>query len=136
VAQKILADKGVAAGVVSMPCIEWFESQSYEYRDSVLPPSVSARVAVEAAVAQSSHKLVGDTGQIVSIEHVRAAAVVGVPDDLLGEEVGAVIALVPRSRGRRHGDPRLRQGPSGRLQVPAKDLVRRRAAQGSDGQDP
>jgi transketolase len=68
-AQKILADKGIASRVVSMPCVEWFESQPYEYRDSVLPPSLSARVAVEAGVAQSWHKLVGDTGQIVSIEH-------------------------------------------------------------------
>jgi transketolase len=73
-AQKILADKGVAARVVSMPCIEWFESQSCEYRNSVLPPSVSARVAVEAGIAQSWHKLVGDKGQIVSIEHYGESA--------------------------------------------------------------
>src|SRR6202012_1425987 len=47
-AQKLLAAKDIVARVVSMPCVEWFESQSDEYRDSVLPPSVSARVAVEA----------------------------------------------------------------------------------------
>lgn len=46
-AQKLLADKDIVARVVSMPCVEWFESQPEEYRDSVLPPSVSARVAVE-----------------------------------------------------------------------------------------
>jgi transketolase len=73
-AQKILADKGVTARVVSMPCVEWFESQSYEYRNSVLPPSVSARVAVEAGIAQSWHKLVGDRGQIVSIERYGESA--------------------------------------------------------------
>jgi transketolase len=73
-AQKVLADKGIAARVVSMPCLEWFESQPYDYRDSVLPPSVSARVAVEAGVAQCWHKLVGDTGQIVSIEHYGESA--------------------------------------------------------------
>jgi transketolase len=73
-AQKLLADKNIVARVVSMPCVEWFESQSYEYRDSVLPPSVSARVAVEAGVAQCWHKLVGDTGEIVSIEHYGASA--------------------------------------------------------------
>jgi transketolase len=73
-AQKLLADKDIVARVVSMPCVEWFESQSYEYRDSVLPPSVSARVAVEAGVAQSWHKLVGDTGEIVSIEHYGESA--------------------------------------------------------------
>lgn len=73
-AQKLLADKDIVARVVSMPCVEWFESQSDEYRDSVLPPSVSARVAVEAGIAQSWHKLVGDTGKIISIEHYGASA--------------------------------------------------------------
>jgi transketolase len=73
-AQKLLADKDIAARVVSMPCVEWFESQPQEYRDSVLPPSVSARVAVEAGVAQSWHKLVGDTGEIVSVEHYGESA--------------------------------------------------------------
>jgi transketolase len=73
-AQKLLADKDIVARVVSMPCVEWFESQSEEYRNSVLPPSVSARVAVEAGVAQSWHKLVGDTGEIVSIEHYGESA--------------------------------------------------------------
>jgi transketolase len=73
-AQKLLADKDIAARVVSMPCVEWFESQSDQYRDSVLPPSVSARVAVEAGVAQCWHKLVGDTGEIVSIEHYGESA--------------------------------------------------------------
>ncbi|HEY1441031.1 MAG TPA: transketolase C-terminal domain-containing protein, partial [Mycobacterium sp.] len=73
-AQKLLADSDIVARVVSMPCVEWFESQPEEYRDSVLPPSVSARVAVEAGVAQSWHKLVGDTGKIVSIEHYGESA--------------------------------------------------------------
>lgn len=67
-AQKLLADNDIIARVVSMPCVEWFESQPQDYRDAVLPPSVSARVAVEAGVAQCWHKLVGDTGKIVSIE--------------------------------------------------------------------
>ncbi|BBY00402.1 transketolase [Mycobacterium seoulense] len=73
-AQKLLADKDIVARVVSMPCVEWFESQPEDYRDSVLPPPVSARVAVEAGVAQSWHKLVGDTGRIVSIEHYGESA--------------------------------------------------------------
>jgi transketolase len=73
-AQKLLADKDIAARVISMPCVEWFESQSEEYRNSVLPPSVSARVAVEAGIAQSWHKLVGDTGEIVSLEHYGESA--------------------------------------------------------------
>jgi transketolase len=73
-AQKVLAAKNITARVVSMPCVEWFESQSDEYRNSVLPPSVSARVAVEAGIAQCWHKLVGDTGEIVSIEHYGESA--------------------------------------------------------------
>jgi transketolase len=73
-AAKLLADKDIIARVVSMPCVEWFESQPSDYRDSVLPPTVSARVAVEAGIAQCWHKLVGDTGKIVSIEHYGESA--------------------------------------------------------------
>ncbi|OBH18852.1 transketolase [Mycolicibacter sinensis] len=73
-AQKLLADKNINARVVSMTCLEWFESQPAEYRDAVLPPAVSARVAVEAGVAQCWHKVVGDTGEIVSIEHYGESA--------------------------------------------------------------
>ncbi len=73
-AQKALADKDIPTRVVSMPCVEWFESQPEDYRDSVLPPAVSARVAVEAGVAQSWHKLVGDCGEVISIEHYGESA--------------------------------------------------------------
>ncbi|KXN97356.1 transketolase [Mycobacterium tuberculosis] len=72
--QTLLADNDILARVVSMPCLEWFEAQPYEYRDAVLPPTVSARVAVEAGVAQCWHQLVGDTGEIVSIEHYGESA--------------------------------------------------------------
>jgi len=96
-ARKQLADKDIVAYVVSMPCVEWFESQPKEYRDQVLPPDVSARVAVEAGVAQSWHKLVGDTGEIVSIEHYGASA----DDKTLFREFGftpeAVVAAAERS---------------------------------------
>ena len=96
-AQKILAEKDITATVVSMPCVEWFESQPVEYRDRVLPPAVSARVAVEAAVAQSWYKLVGDTGEIVSIEHYGESA----DDKTLFREFGftpeAVVAAAERS---------------------------------------
>jgi transketolase len=73
-ARKQLADKGVNARVVSMPCVEWFEQQPDDYQNSVLPPAVSARVAVEAGVAQCWHRWVGDTGQIVSIERYGESA--------------------------------------------------------------
>jgi transketolase len=96
-AQKILADKGITATVVSMPCVEWFESQPVEYRDSVLPPAVSARVAVEAAVAQSWYKLVGDTGEIVSIEHYGESADAKTLFREFGFTPEAVVAAAERS---------------------------------------
>jgi transketolase len=96
-AKKILADKGIQASVVSMPCVEWFESQPVEYRDSVLPPTVSARVAVEAAVAQSWYKLVGDTGEIVSIEHYGESADAKTLFREFGFTPEAVVAAAERS---------------------------------------
>jgi len=69
-----LAAEGVAARVVSMPCKEWFDAQPGDYRDSVVPPHVRARVAVEAGVAQGWRDLVGDAGRIVALEHFGASA--------------------------------------------------------------
>ena len=57
-----------------MPCVEWFEEQDQAYRDSVLPPSVKARVAVEAGIGLTWHRYVGDAGRIVSLEHFGASA--------------------------------------------------------------
>ncbi|MFD9812340.1 transketolase [Streptomyces sp. NPDC059080] len=73
-AREQLQAAGVPARVVSMPCVEWFEEQDQEYRDSVLPPSVKARVAVEAGVGLTWHRYVGDAGRIVSLEHFGASA--------------------------------------------------------------
>jgi transketolase len=96
-AQKILAGKEITASVVSMPCVEWFESQPEEYRNQVLPPAVSARVAVEAAVAQSWYKLVGDTGEIVSIEHYGESADAKTLFREFGFTPEAVVAAAERS---------------------------------------
>jgi transketolase len=73
-ARERLAADGVHARVVSMPCVEWFEEQPADYREQVLPPSVTARVAVEAGLALTWHRFVGDRGKIVSIEHFGASA--------------------------------------------------------------
>ena len=58
---------GVAAQVVSLPCLEWFDQQPSDYRDSVLPPHVRSRVAVEAAVEGGWHRYVGDRGRVVAV---------------------------------------------------------------------
>ena len=95
-ARKLLADKDITAAVVSMPCVEWFEAQPQAYRDSVLPPKVTARVAVEAGIAQSWYKFVPG-GEIVSLEHYGASA----DDKTLFREFGftpeAVVAAAQRA---------------------------------------
>jgi transketolase len=73
-ARRTLAAKGVRARVVSMPCREWFDAQDQSYRDTVLPPTVKARVSVEAGVAQGWREVVGDAGRSVSLEHYGASA--------------------------------------------------------------
>jgi transketolase len=69
-----LAGEGIAARVVSMPCREWFDEQDEEYRNSVIPSDVKARVSVEAGVTGSWRDIVGDAGRIISINHYGASA--------------------------------------------------------------
>jgi transketolase len=73
-AREQLAADGIAARVVSLPSREWFDAQSPEYRESVLPAAVKARVSVEAGIAQGWRDLVGDAGRSVSLEHYGASA--------------------------------------------------------------
>ncbi|MGQ0777988.1 MAG: transketolase [Pseudonocardiales bacterium] len=73
-AQQALAEEGTKARVVSMPCVEWFDAQDQAYRDQVLPPTVRARVAVEAGVTMPWYRFVGDHGEVVSLEHFGASA--------------------------------------------------------------
>ncbi|MBI4672606.1 MAG: transketolase [Chloroflexi bacterium] len=83
-AQQELAQENIRARVVSMPSWDLFDAQSQEYRDSVLPPHVRARLAVEAGVAQGWHKYVGDAGAVLSIERFGASA----PYQVLFEKFG------------------------------------------------
>ncbi|WP_028923021.1 transketolase [Pseudonocardia acaciae] len=73
-ARERLATEGVSARVVSMPCLEWFDAQDEGYRREVLPPEVTARVAVEAAQPMTWYRLVGDRGEVVGIDHYGASA--------------------------------------------------------------
>ena len=66
-ASDTLAGKGISTRVVSMPCAEIFSAQGVDYRDSVLPPAVRARVAVEALHADYWHKFVGLDGRVVGM---------------------------------------------------------------------
>ena len=93
----VLAGEGIKARVVSAPSLDWFDQQDEEYRESVLPKSVRARVSVEAGIAMPWHKYLGDAGRAVSIEHFGASA----PYQRLFEEFGmtteAVVAAARES---------------------------------------
>jgi transketolase len=89
-ARALLAEEGVAARVVSMPCREWFDAQEQAYRDTVIPPTVAARVSVEAGVAQGWREVVGDRGRIVSVETYGASA----PYQRIYEEYGITATAV------------------------------------------
>lgn len=66
-AQGLLAEEGIKARIISMPCIEEFENQTAEYREHVVPASVRARVCIEAASPYSWYKYAGDHGEIVAM---------------------------------------------------------------------
>ena len=57
-----------------MPCREWFDSQDEQYRESVIPKAVKARVSVEAGIRMSWNDLLGDAGRAVSLEHFGESA--------------------------------------------------------------
>ncbi len=73
-ARETLEAEGTPTRVVSMPCVEWFAEQEQTYQNEVLPPSVRARVSVEAGVALGWRQFVGDAGESVSLEHFGASA--------------------------------------------------------------
>ena len=77
-AEQLLRQEGVRARVVSMPSWELFDAQSAEYRDSVLPPEVRARVSVEAATTLGWERYIGDMGVAVGISRFGASAPGGV----------------------------------------------------------
>jgi transketolase len=79
-----LKDEGVAARVVSMPCWELFEEQPQAYRDEVLPPAVSARLAVEAGVRQGWDRYVGSRGDVICLDRFGASA----PGDVVLKNLG------------------------------------------------
>ncbi|MFC5438252.1 transketolase [Rhodanobacter umsongensis] len=88
-AEKLQAD-GIAVRCVSMPSWELFDAQPQDYRDQVLPPRVTARLAVELGVAQGWERYVGARGDMLGIDHFGASA----PADVLLREYGFTVANV------------------------------------------
>ena len=89
-ASEQLADKGIMVRVVSMPCAEIFSAQDAAYRDSVLTPSIRARVAVEALHADYWYKFVGLDGRVVGMTSFGESA----PGDALMKEFGFTVENV------------------------------------------
>jgi transketolase len=83
-ARDLLEAEGTPTRVVSMPCREWFDAQDASYRQEVLPPSVRARVSVEAATTFGWREVVGDDGDCLGIDHFGASA----PYTILYEQFG------------------------------------------------
>jgi transketolase len=91
-AAKVLADKGVAVRVVSVPCLERFMAQDAAYRASVLPAQVKARLAVEAGVRDSWWRLVGDAGDVIGMTTYGESAPAGELFKHFGFTVDNVVA--------------------------------------------
>ncbi|MBD3408092.1 MAG: transketolase [Candidatus Lokiarchaeota archaeon] len=94
-AGQILAKEGIAVRLVSFPSWELFKQQSKNYRDSVFPPSVTKRIAVEAGRCLGWHQWVGDQGDIISIDEFGVSA----PSDELFRRLGfSVENVLERAR--------------------------------------
>ncbi|WP_444665320.1 transketolase [Cellulomonas sp. CW35] len=103
-AREVLEAAGVPTRVVSAPSLEWFAAQDDEYRESVLPSAVRARVSVEAGIALSWHKIVGDAGRTVSLEHFGASADYQTLYREFGITTEAVVAAAHESIAAARGD--------------------------------
>jgi transketolase len=96
-ARERLEADGVPTRVVSVPCVEWFADQDQGYKDEVLPPSVRARVSVEAGVPMGWREFVGDAGRIVGLTHYGASAAYSVLYEEFGLTDEAVVAAARES---------------------------------------
>lgn len=92
-----LAAEGVSARVISMPCLEWFDAQDADYRNSVLAPSVQARVSVEAGATLGWWKYIGTHGRAIGLDHFGASADYQVLYREFGITVEAIVAAARES---------------------------------------
>ncbi len=138
---------GIRTRVVSMPCREWFSAQERSYREEVLPPSVAARVSVEAGASLGWRDIVGDTGEVVAIDHFGASASGGTVMREFGFTASAVVAAAHRAlEATRDGDHRpavLKASARSTTEAAHTDTTARRepsakaaAATTTDGGDP
>lgn len=93
---QVLEESGVPTRVVSFPCFEWFNQQDQGYKNEVLPPSVQARVSIEAGIAQGWRDYVGDHGTSISLEHYGASAGASVLFKEFGFNVDNVVATAKK----------------------------------------
>jgi transketolase len=110
-AREALEADGVPTRVVSLPCVEWFSAQDKAYREEVLPPSVRARVSVEAAVPNGWRDFVGDAGRIVGLDHYGASAAYTVLYEEFGLTAEAVVAAARESIAAASAPPSAPLGP-------------------------
>ncbi len=91
-----LEAEGIPTRVVSMPCWEFFEKQPQAYRDEVLPPSVTARLSIEAGVTLGWQKWVGDRGGSIGVDRFGASA----PGEVVMKKLGFTVEhVVERAKG-------------------------------------
>jgi transketolase len=122
-AREALEAAEIPTRVVSLPCVEWFAAQDRAYREEVLPPTVRARVSVEAAVPTGWREFVGDAGRIVGLNHYGASAAYTVLYEEFGLTEDAVVTAAHESIAAASADPVAPAGPdsAGVLHHPTGD---------------
>ena len=88
-----LADEGIAARVVSMPCVELFAAQDAAYQEEVLPAAVSARVIIEAGATATWWRFAGSLGRIIGLDRFGESAPAGELFEHFGFSVDNVVAV-------------------------------------------
>lgn len=96
----VLAEKGIRARVVSMPCWELFDAQPQAYQDAVFPPDVTARLAIEAGCSMGWHRYVGNDGDVIGVDLFGASAPIEVVMDKFGFNISNVVARAQALIGR------------------------------------
>ena len=99
-AQKVLADEGIAARVISMPCMELFLKQDKAYQESVLPSAVRARISLEAGATMPWYRFVGLDGKALGMDHFGASAPAAVLFKEYGFTVENVVATAKKVLGK------------------------------------